>query len=269
MATANDIVGKYNVTAISGGLASKFALTNGGPTNVFSVSFVGGNLSASFGNQGNIIEVYGQTGAVTIRSNYTVVGTYAVTGIITVGSGSGADTVIVTVNSGQAFPSLVTINAAGGDDVVNVASSGIMPGTIPNLTLNLGEGNNQVIDNGISIDNTWSINAGAGNDTFGPLTSPVGNRLNITAGDGSNTAAIFSKVAGQVLYKGGTGTDGVTVGGMTANNLYIYLGAGNDTFTFAPGASIAYGFIDFGADADTYVPNGVFVGSGLTLLKLP
>ena len=60
----------------------------------------------------------------------------------------------------------------------------------------------------------------------------------------------------------------MTVGGLNNYGLYVYLGAGNDTFTFAPGSAIGNGLIDFGADADTYVPNGVFVGSGLTLMNL-
>lgn len=104
---------------------------------------------------------------------------------------------------------------------------------------------------------------------FGPLVSPVGNRLNITAGNGSNTATVFCKAGGQILYQGGSGTDDVTFGGATNNNLFIFLGAGNDTFTFAPGTAINSGYIDFGADADTYVPNGVFVGGSLTLFNLP
>ncbi len=268
-ATANNMVGKYNVTAASGGLLTNFALANGGPTNLASLSFVGGNLSASFGNQGNIIEVFGQTGAVTVRSNYTVVGTYAVTGIITVGGGSGADTFTLTVNSGAAFPSLVTVNAVGGDDEVNIGSSTGTPGTIPNLTLILGEGNNKVIDNGFKVTNSWTLNAGAGNDTIGPLTSPVGTLLSITAGNGDNTASIFSKVTSQVRYIGGIGKDNVTVGGLNSYGLYVYLGAGSDTLTFAPGSAIGGGIIDFGGDADSYAPNGVFVGSGLTVLNLP
>lgn len=273
VATANGIVGKYNVAATSGASAASFALTNlnppgGGPPNVVYMSFIGGNLSISCDNQGNNIEVFGQTGAVTVRSNGTVVGTYAVTGIITVGSGTGNDTFSITVNSGAAFPSVVTINANAGNDVVQVGSSAVTPGTIPNLTLNLGEGDNQVIDKGLLVSNSWSINAGGGNDTFGPLTSPVSNILAINAGNGNNTASIFSRVGNQVIYKGGNGADIVTVGGLNSYGLYVYLGAGSDTFTFAPGSAIGNGLIDFGADADTYVPNGVFVGKGLTILNL-
>ncbi len=266
-ATANGTVGKYQVVAGSNLLTTSFVLTNAGPPNVVSQNFVGGNLSVSFGNQGNDIEVFGQTGAVTVRSNGTVVGTYAVTGIVTVGGGSGNDTVTITVNSGAAFPSLVTVNAGGGNDVVQVGSSAATPGTIPNLTLNLADGNNQVIDKGVNITNSWNINAGPGNDAF-QLISPVANSLSISAGDGNNTASIFSKVGNQVLYKGGSGTDNVTVGGVNSYGLYVYLGGGNDTLTFAPGTSIGRGLIDFGADNDTYVPNGVFVGMGLTLLNL-
>lgn len=38
--------------------------------------------------------------------------------------------------------------------------------------------------------------------------------------------------------------------------------------TFAPSTSFGSACIDLGADTETYVPNGVFVGSGLTLLNL-
>jgi hypothetical protein len=270
IATADGIAGMYNVTASASGAApAYFVLTNMGPPNAAYQNFIGGNLSILFGNQGNFIEVYGQTGAVTVRSNYTVVGTYNVTGIINVSGGTGNDTFTITVDSGAAFPSLVTVNADGGDDVVQVGSSAATPGMIPNLTLNLGEGNNQVIDKGVSITNSWNITAGAGNDTMGPLTSPVGNTLSINAGNGNNTASIFSTVGKQVIYTGGTGADNVTVGGKNSSSLAVFLGAGNDTFTFAPGTSIGTGFIDFGPGVDTYIPNGVFVGGKLTLLNLP
>jgi hypothetical protein len=136
------------------------------------------------------------------------------------------------------------------------------------LTLQLGEGNNTVIDLGLNIGHNWTIGAGGGNDQVGPLTSPISNILQLTLGDGNNTATVTSNIGRQFRYTGGSGADGLTVGGSNNYYLFAYLGAGDDTFAFQTGASIGWGLIDFGLGADTYVPNGIFVGTSLTLLNL-
>jgi hypothetical protein len=214
-------------------------------------------------------------------------------------SGSGIDGFVTLamddgdnlVNTAGVFVGgpLTTFHGKGKDLVGNGNDSvqfGAFSAFASDVILNLGNGNNSVTSDGpVFFGHDLRINAGKGNDTVrgfnnnppgvptngSPFAAFIGNSFFTDLGNGDNTFNYLGFLGGNLAYNGGNGRDNVTIAGYYANSLLdVKMGAGSDTFTFgAEGALFKAAQLDFGADPDFYVDNGLTINFTINFIGQP
>jgi Ca2+-binding RTX toxin-like protein len=140
----------------------------------------------------------------------------------------GNDTLVV---NGSNADETITVTANGSRVLVGVGAATMDIGTIENVMINGGGGDDVIIaGNGLSALTSLTVDGGAGNDT-------------ITGGDGND------------VLIGGDGNDLITGG---RGNDTALLGNGDDTFVWNPGDGSDV--VEGGAGTDTLLFNGSNVG---------
>jgi Ca2+-binding RTX toxin-like protein len=154
----------------------------------------------------------------------------------TIDGGAGTD----TVNLDSNYPSLVL----GASTITNVESLWLSAGSNYNITshngtvaagqlltvlaTSLGAGNNVVFNGVAELDGRFSLNGGAGNDTF------TGGALNdtISGNGGSDTVSYATSTANLTVNLTSGSASGTGIGTDTLSNVEnVTTGSGNDTLT--------------------------------------
>jgi hypothetical protein len=132
-----------------------------------------------------------------------------IAGAITITAGSGADFVTLGEFSPVSPRNNLSINTAGGDDIVRLGVTRYTVFLAANGSVNLGEGNNQAALYGASSVRDTSIAAGSGNDSiyvFGFNASDGG--LSLLGDAGNNSLAVIASLGRfGIFLRGWEGTN--------------------------------------------------------------
>jgi molybdopterin-binding protein len=233
-----------------------------------SLAFSGGNLTLTGDNTGNNLAVTQSGSAYKVTNNGTSLGSYALTGNLSVTMGNGNDTVALNLTTG--LPGGLTVNLGNGNDTLGTAGS--TPGAVVrgNAVINTGLGNDTVALINLSFGGqVTTINGSAGggldfldtrNNTFAgtlsvtnfwivslgdlPPSGPtriggnlvVNNSQKNTDSAGGNTLNVgfADQVNGSVTYLGGPGIDQADVFGSLTTPAQV---GGNFTMADPGGAN--------------------------------
>ncbi len=154
-------------------------LVNGVPDGSTTIPGVSSDLRINLGDGANVLA---------IDNAY-------INGAITITSGAAAD--LVTLGEFQPVSprNNLTINTAGGDDIVRLGVTRYTVFLAGNATINVGEGNNQAALYGASSIRSTSITAGAGDDSiyvYGFNASDGG--LSLLGDAGNNSLAVIASL---------------------------------------------------------------------------
>ncbi|MBX7103360.1 MAG: hypothetical protein K1X57_04725 [Gemmataceae bacterium] len=199
-----------------------------------SIQLTGGNLLVRGDNTPNLLELTANGNVVTVRANDIVLGTYAVTGNISVFGGNSPDQIFIRVNG--VFPGDVSINTGNGNDVVDF-DGGNGAGTVNGrMSILLGAGDDEVRLGGragLNVGGPLFVDGGAGFDTFGGQGVPqrtAGNPKIANRPDG-NVLFGFVKISGNTTMNGvnGFGSNGDAPGDSSFGGPFVLSWANEGT----------------------------------------
>jgi hypothetical protein len=248
-----------------------------------SVSFNGSSLSITGTPTSGIVNLTqpGAGSSITVADGTTTLGTFAVTGNLSVTTGNAADTINLTLNTAGFLPGNVTINSGLGNDVISINGGGggairgflNIPGGFGNKTFNIGN------NSGVVLAGFAFITGGQGHDTanigtgstvtsasdlfisrvstvtMGATATPavIGTNLTILNSQNgalTNTVNVDATVNGTFQYVGGSGIDNVTLAGTyntaAGSTTNVFNGEGTNSLTTATGATFGGTFSYFG-----------------------
>jgi hypothetical protein len=163
-----------------------------------------------------------------------------------IGSGGAYPAQSATINGNVSF-----VGQSGIDALHIFDGSSVLAGS---LNANMGDGNNLYnLDHFFNVNGNFQITAGNGDDNVGNVSGIISGNQFYNLGNGNNTL-VWNGFAGvgQFYYQGGGGVDNVTINGVNAFTLRVYLGAGNDFFTYGLNAQVASALIDMGTGTNVY-----------------
>lgn len=247
-----------------------------------SLVFSGGSLTIRGDNTPNNLTLDG-AGAVTVKNNAATLGTYNVTGGVTILMGNSADTVALGSTAAVNIPGSLSVTTGNGDDVFT--AQGRVGG---NVTVASGLGNDSTGLTAFTAGGpSVRFDGGPGTDTFTTAgaatlagTTLLLNQnattlasgfqasslvINNVSDTGAAAAALAAgaAVAGSYTYSGGPGSDTVTVDGTVNGSLNVVDMSGANSFTAGATAGVNGNLsLNFGSGNDTFnTTAGAFFGS--------
>ena len=118
-----------------------------------------------------------------------------------------------------------TINGATTELVITAGSP-----AMGHLITSLGNGNDSLVINGVTINGNVTVDGGAGDDQIGIVNTTVNGRTTLNANAGADTLSLqTSTVTGAVRMNGGDGADTIVLSTATlGSRLRVSGGRGND-----------------------------------------
>jgi len=188
---------------------------------------------------------------------------------------SGTNDVVVSSGTAKSFDASsvvgkVTYTQAG--DVVTTVKGGsdtatvVFAGTTVNSTFNGLDGNSSLTF--VNTTGTATATGGSGNDVVSATGILVGaGTLDVSLGDGTNSATANNATTGTINYVGGSGADTLSATGITTGTVSADTGAGDDSITLGAGLTSGVVSASTGAGDDTVTigastVTGTFVFAG-------
>lgn len=190
----------------------------------------------------------------------------SINGSITMSLGNGTNTVDFSAKSTAAIAGSILVTGGNNDDTLTLSDAN--PTTVNgSVRFSLANGTNEVTIDNTTIEGDALFIGGNGNDIIniatisdvaiqGSLWASLGNDAGGVADRnelqlGLNTVA-SATIGRGLTYYGGSGTDSVTFeeNSSVAFLAAVYLGAGQDEVSIAPGVSLGALKINFGSDID-------------------